>query len=213
MLYEFTKLRLEKCEFDNLVFMHEPSWWLCDRTQHEFLLKICCKPLTYVVERVIEESGSTDPIRVFENLQHITAKDKNGDLEKGPWFADHLRISQNFDKGLMGRLWIRNLNKSERNKCPTGSFYVEDGNHRMLVYALHLKFREDVTYEPVEVLHATSWDIVSGVLGHKALGVEGLDGNEKLRYDDSRYYIHSEDDEKFDLPIDIQININERRVL
>ncbi|MYB65393.1 hypothetical protein F4083_11320 [Candidatus Poribacteria bacterium] len=27
MLYEFTKLELQKEEFDNLVFMGDPPWW------------------------------------------------------------------------------------------------------------------------------------------------------------------------------------------
>ena len=36
------------------------------------------------------------------------------------------------------------------NLCTISSFYIEDGNHRALVYAVHLELRKTV-YEPNDI--------------------------------------------------------------
>ena len=41
MIYEFTELRLDKSEFDNLVFMNAPPVWEDKPEEHKFLLSIC----------------------------------------------------------------------------------------------------------------------------------------------------------------------------
>ena len=73
MLYEFTKLRLEKDEFLNLVFMNAPPWW-SDEYHRErrhrapeltmgqvFLRGLCCKPLKEVVQAVKEKAVEEKP--------------------------------------------------------------------------------------------------------------------------------------------------------
>ena len=202
MPYEFTKLRLEACEFDNLVFMNPPPSWERKPEEHEFLLSICTVSLKEVVKKVIGKSNynGDDPTEVFKNIDVFTkSKDK-------PWFQRHAAISQDFDKGRMGELWIRNLSNysgGERGKCPAGSFYVEDGNHRALVYAMHIEFGK-MKYSPVDAMHATSWDIiVPGLLNFLPQKAVSLEHDGKLQ------------DEKclrneFQLPIGIQINTYER---
>ena len=176
MLYEFTELKLDVWEFNNLVFMNEPNWWKNNKAQHEYLLKLCGKPLHKVVEEIQQRSGHTgdnvDPKEVFNSVQDIFARKRNGDLESDPWFKRHLVLSKKFNLNLMPPLWIRNLSEnlgnnqeSERDKCQNGTYYIEDGNTRALIYALKVNGQAN-KYIPVPAIHATSWEIASGVLGH-----------------------------------------------
>ena len=62
-----------------------------------------------------------------------------------------------------------------------GSFYVEDGNHRALVYAVILECAQgQVEYQPVKALHATSWDIADGILGHPCHAAKELEHSGKF---------------------------------
>ena len=190
MLYEFTEFQLDRSEFFNLVFMNEPHWWHEDEEHHKFLLDICCKPLHEVVKKVKQESGITGdtfkPDDVFEKLQNITARKKNGELEKNPWFKDHLDMSQNFDFNIMPPIWIRNLSEKfddcERNKCPGGTYYIEDGNTRALVHALRIVGRTVSNITPFPAIHANSWALAAGVLGHLPQRVEVLEDKGKFPY-------------------------------
>ena len=103
----------------------------------------------------------------------------------------------------MERLWIRNLTywekapgewTGERCNQPDCSFYVVDGNHRALVYAVHVLCGE--IYKPVKALHATSWDIASGILGWQPNPAYALENDGKLKgrtgaYKD-RYHMYIE---------------------
>ena len=205
-MYEFTRLKLEKDEFENLVFMGYPPWWKEDKERHKFLLDICYKPLKTVVEKVIEKSGLEGndllPIKIFDSID-IIAKDEKGKDEKEPWFKSHARMSLSFNKGFMDKLWVRNLAPHEKNVSPDGTFYMEDGNHRALVYAMHIKLGK-ATYEPVDVIHATSWDIASGILGHKPQSADILENNGKLQGNKHHR-------KEFSLSNGIQINTYRRR--
>ena len=204
-MYEFTKLQLSQDEFNNLVFMGPPPRWENEQTdppgwnqqergrlpleeQHKFLLSLCHKPLKQVVEKVIERSGLQvpylDPTRVFQKVRIIARG------EDTPWFERHACLSQHLHKSLMGELWIRNLSKydgGERHKCPSGTFYIEDGNHRALVYAMHVECGA-LDYEPVAAIHATSWDLVSGILGHPVQSAHVLENNGRLK-DDNKHLV------------------------
>ena len=217
MLYDFTKLYLKKCEFDNLVFMGPPSWWYNEEEyppgwdkekdpepppigkDTEFLVSLCYNPLKDVVNKVIDKSGlrgqNLTPTEVFENMDVIARG------EKYPWFKPHARLSRCFNKGLMDKLWIRNLTRHERESAQNGSFYTEDGNHRALVYALYIELTE-MEYKPVKAIHATSWDIASGILGHLPQPAHALEKDGKLERNKHRK-------EKFSLPIGIDIQVNE----
>ena len=201
MLYEFTRLHLDKNEFDNLVFMNAPPAWKDEPEKHKFLLSICKVSLKEVVEKVIEESGfrGHDPTNVFKNIGVIA------EGEDKPWFEHHACMSQCFDQSRMGELWIRNLSdysRGEKEMCPNGSFYVEDGNHRALVYAMYIKFGK-MEYSPVDAIHATSWDIATGVLGFRPERSASLENDGEIQV---KKHLRQE----FTLPIGIQIKTYER---
>lgn len=193
-MYEFTKLQLSRDEFNNLVHMGPPSLWKKEQHKHEFLLSLSYKNLKYVAQKVIEEAGivgrDPNPTEVFENIDIIPTGDAT------PWFKRHACLSQHFHKRVMGDIWIRNLTKfenGERDKCPNGTFYIEDGNHRALVYAMHVECGA-LDYEPVSAIHATSWDLASGILGHQVQSAHVLENNgrlqEKNRHLVSQFYMH-----------------------
>ena len=211
MLYEFTRLKLTRDEFDNLVFMGEPPWWREDEERHRFLIDICYNPLKKVAQKVIEQSGLQGqdriPVKIFDSID-IIAKDEKGQTEEESWFKRHARLSLCFDKNLMGELWIRNLVKScvgarERKYSPTGTFYVEDGNHRALIYAVYLELGKAV-YEPVDAIHATSWDIANGILGHSMQPMDVLEHSGKLQF-------NKVSKDRWALPSGIKVDLHERR--
>ena len=201
-MYEFTKLQLTENEFNNLVFMGAPPWWIDEekfppwhnkekcpklpvREEHKFLHSLCLKPLKHVVQKVIERSGldgqNLNPTEVFENVDIVARYDKES------WFKSHAHLSRHFRKDLMKPIWIRNLTHDERNQCSAKTFYVEDGNHRALVYAVHIVCGA-ATYEPVEALHATSWkpasETSSKALRHSVQPATALENNGKLQKDE-----------------------------
>ena len=189
--YEYTKLELNKEEFENLIFMGPPPIWEKHPQEHSFLLSLCFKPLKDVVRLVMEETHKekTSALSVFEGLQHIKVRN-----EEVSWFKKHFSISRAFDKSLMDRLWIRNITKGGREKESGGQFYLQDGNHRALVYAVALRC-SGLSYEKVEALHATSWDIVQGILGYSIQSAHELE-NEGIFNQGGRYEVSG-----FDAPI------------
>ena len=193
-MYEFTKLQLTENEFNNLVFMGPPPWWTNEeeypprynkekcpklpvREGDRFLHSLGFKPLNHVAKKVIERSGldgqNLNPTKVFENIGIIARYDEN------PWFKKHARISRHFCKSSMTPIWIRNLAHYERSQC-SQTFYVEDGNHRALVYAVHIACGA-TTYESVEAIHATSWEAASETLGHPVQSATDLENNGNLQ--------------------------------
>ena len=189
--YEYTKLELDKEEFENLIFMGPPPIWEKYPQEHRFLRSLCFKPLKDVVELVMEETckDETSAVSVFEGLQHIKVRN-----EEVPWFKKHLSISRAFDKSLMDKLWIRNITKGGREKDSGGTFYIQDGNHRALVYAVLLRSTRAI-YEKVEALHATSWDIAQGILGYPIQSAHELE-NDGIFNQGGRYEVNG-----FDAPI------------
>ncbi len=186
-MYEFTKLQLTRDEFNNLVFMGPPSSWKKDRHKHEFLLSLSYKNLKHVAQKVKEESGvegqNPNPTEVFKNIDIIPTGDET------PWFKRHACLSQHFHKSVMGKIWIRNLTNydgGERDCCPQGTFYIEDGNHRALVYAVHIECGS-ATYDPVEAIHATSWNLATGILGHQVQSAHVLENHGKLQDKNRRF--------------------------
>ena len=122
----------------------------------------------------------SNPTEVFGELnnQNIRARKDDDSYEDHPWFRDHEILCDGFKKEVMGQLWIRNLTQydgGERSLCPDGSFYVEDGNHRALVYAVRLACGAEKSYKSVKALHATSWDIADGILGYPCQAAENLE--------------------------------------
>ena len=203
MKYEYTKFELEKGEFYNLVFMGAPSWWenidefppCWDKEKQPYLPMperqavlndLCYKSLRKVVDLVIKESGlearNHTAAEIFDNIK-IKARGENY-----PWFKPHAELAERFETSLMPRLWIRNLARHERQLAKQGSFYTDDGNHRALVYAMLVECNQK-QYKPVKALHATSWDIASGILGHEPQKADNLEHNGKLQHDSHLYTV------------------------
>ena len=216
-MYEFTRLKLTRDEFDNLVFMGEPPWWnnldeyppcwdkeKCPEKspiteEQKWLSKLCLKPLKDVARKVIEKGNADNPTIVFENIKVIPRCDKV------PWFQRHTQLCSSFSKSLMDKLWIRNLALHEKASSPNGTFYIEDGNHRALVYAVLLEL-EQVDYEEVEAIHATSWELATGILDYQAQPMSILVDDGKLQ--DNRHC-----KQEFNVAIgstDVQIDIYRR---
>ena len=170
-MYEFTKLELNRDEFDNLMFMGPPTHER-DKIEDKWLLSLCNRPIKEVAQEVIEKSinsrsyprNALSPSNIFGGI-NVRSNQYNHE----PWFKRHVLLSNHFEKDLMDTIWIRNLSHwgspdDEKHKQPNCSFYITDGNHRALVYAVFLECKK-LDYEPVKVLHATSWAIASGILG------------------------------------------------
>lgn len=204
-IYEYTKLQLNENEFNNLVFMNAPSHWKDDAKNHKFLICICGSPLNEVVDKLTKESGidlnSATAAKVFEKVFHIKETSKKG--KRQSWFQRQLNMSKEFEKNKMNDLWIRNLRPSERKDNPNGSFYIQDGICRSLVYAMKIK-HEGVTYCPVKAIHATSWDLATGFFfNHRPKTAKALEHNGVLKHQKNLI-------KTFTLPSNIQINMYER---
>lgn len=144
---KFCEKELSAKEFHRLVFMQAPSK---ENWEKSFPLRnsICGKSLETIVEK-IKNKGS-NPVEIFHKLS-------KGD----DWFEQYLVRSVRFDPRLMGHLWVRDLRAFEEERGINGSFYIEDGSHRALVYALYLAFPEqelDYDKTPVMVYHAKTWE-------------------------------------------------------
>ena len=143
--YETTCLNEE--DFRNLVFMEANNYvWLAN---HELVGKLTpqgeSRTLQDVVERIVTEYGNRLPIEIFKRLS-----------ECEPWFDGCFIMSARFDCRLLGELKIRPLKEQEEKDSPCGSFYLEDGNHRALVYLvfLHLGL---IDYKPVRAIVSEDW--------------------------------------------------------
>ena len=182
---------------------------------------LCCQPLKEVVIKVMERTGikkhgrpptvvkveeSADQqltTEIFEGLLDISARGRDGSDEQRPWFMDHKELNQCFNKDFMPPIWVRNLSSDERNSCPNGSYYIEDGNTRSLVYALKA-ISEEVKYTPFPAIHATSWGVAAEILGHLPRKASGLENNGVFCYKK-----HFKDGVR--LPIGIRADMYERR--
>ena len=224
MLYEFTELQLEQDEFNNLIFMGDPPWWTnineyppsWDRKKNPylsmpegqtFLNSLCYQPLKEVVKAVMKKSGlegrNPTAVQVFDSVKIIA----RGETD----------LSKSFQLTSMPRIWIRNLAPHEKRYSTEKSFYTDDGNHRALVYAMLVACGQ-VNYEGFSALHATSWDIATGILGHSVQHANNLDNLGKLQIDNQSYTKRITNDEsniksligRSILPAGIQISTFER---
>ena len=81
--------------------------------------------------------------------------------QESNWFGRHLGFCTHFDPLLISPLWVRTLRDNERQAWgePMGQdkLYIEDGNHRALVYALHIMYGT-CQFLPVPILWCKSWN-------------------------------------------------------
>ena len=171
----YTHITLTEEGFNNLVLFNAPP-----RFEHDgkrFLKSLCTVRLYEAVEKVLEKISDYDEhgASVWDTLDMVL---KNTSDSCDEWFAHLLSLGKSFDLDCMGKLWIRNLSNpdctssgglNDGKENPEGSFYITDGSHRALIYAV--KVRCDVfAYKdhPVKAIHATTWSNLSGVFGWQA---------------------------------------------
>ena len=139
---------LSKADFDDLVFMEaNDAVWANNQQLVDLLTpKGKSRTLKEVVDRILKAYPHEGPITVFKHLS-----------ENEPWFEGCFIISARFDPRLMGELLVRPLTAYEKSAhSPKIRFYLEDGNHRALVYAVFLRLCAE-TYQSVRVIFSKDW--------------------------------------------------------
>lgn len=145
---EYETFTLSESDFDDLVFMEaNDSVWANNQKLVDTLTpKGKSRTLREVVDRILTVYPYESPIHVFKQLS-----------EDEPWFEGCFIISARFDPRLMGELLIRPLTAYEKPAhSPRIRFYLEDGNHRALVYAVFLRLCRGA-YQPVRVIFSKDW--------------------------------------------------------
>jgi len=139
---------LSETDFYDLVFMEaNGSVWANNQKLVDTLTpKGKSRTLKEVVDRILKAYPHESPIQVFKQLSNDE-----------PWFEGCFLISARFDPRLMGELLIRPLTDYEKPAhSPKIRFYLEDGNHRALVYAVFLRLCMEA-YQPVRVIFSKDW--------------------------------------------------------
>ena len=122
---------LSEVDFNKLVFMEaNDSVWANNQGLVDTLTpEGKSRSLKDVVDRIVRAYPYESPIKIFKHL----SKDE-------PWFDGCFIISARFDPRLLGELLVRPLAGYEKPAhSPEIKFYLEDGNHRALVYAVFLR--------------------------------------------------------------------------
>ena len=146
---EYKTICLDETQFRNLVFMEtNPTVWDDNR---ELVNKLTPegepRTLKAVAERILTAYPYDLPIKIFKHLS-----------EDEPWFDGCFIMSARFDYRLLGELKIRRLTEEEKKDSPCGSFYLEDGNHRALVYLVFLCLGAGAEeYKPVRAIVSKDW--------------------------------------------------------
>lgn len=122
------------------------------------------RTLKNLVKRIIDYYPGDSPHQVLEALNRkLSALRQVPNYDHKPntsmnntWFEGCVAINGTFDPRLIRELWVRDLLKHESQQSPDGIYYIEDGSHRALVYALNLKFNQ-MEYIPIKVRWCKSW--------------------------------------------------------
>ena len=139
---------LRETDFYDLVFMEaNDAVWANNQKLVDILTpEGKSRTLKEVVDRIMQIYPHESPIKVFKQLS-----------EDEPWFEGCFLISARFDPRLLGELLIRPLTTYEKSAhSPRIKFYLEDGNHRALVYAIFLRLHTE-KYQPVRVIFSEDW--------------------------------------------------------
>ena len=143
--YEATRQQIERAEYETFTLSESDFYDLV------FLVDLLTpkgksRTLKEVVDRILKVYPHESPIKVFKQLS-----------EDEPWFEGCFLISARFDPRLMGELLIRSLTTYEKPAhSPNIRFYLEDRNHRALVYAVFLRLHAE-KYQPVRVIFSKEW--------------------------------------------------------
>ena len=101
-----------------------------------------------ILSMLNSELSSLREVEQYRGTANTSANNK--------WFEGCVTINGTFDPRLIRDLWVRDLLKHESKQSPMGIYYIEDGSHRALVYALNLALNE-TAYVPVKVRWCQSW--------------------------------------------------------
>ena len=131
-------------QFHDLIFMLAPK---AENWDEYFPLRysLCGKTLETIIKKIKHKGNN--PVEIFHELS-----------KEDDWFKRYFVLSARFDPRLMGHLWIRDLRTHENEQGIKGSFYIEDGGHRALVYALYIACEQlDYDKAPVMAYHTKTW--------------------------------------------------------
>ena len=145
---KYKTFTLSEAGFYNLVFMeaNDNVWANNQKLVDTLTPKGKSRTLKEVVDRIMKVYPYDSPIKVFK---HLSADE--------PWFEGCFLISARFDPRLMGELLVRPLAAYEKPAHSSNiRFYLEDGNHRALVYAVFLRLLAE-KYQPVRVIFSEDW--------------------------------------------------------
>lgn len=151
----YRRISLDYEKFRNLVFMgtNATVWHQNQDLVDKLTPEGKSRTLGDVVDRIIEEyrhSPDDLPLQIFKRLS-----------DDEPWFKESFTMSARFDPRLLGELKIRPLDTAdseEKNISPSGSYYLEDGNHRALVYLLFLRLGVIKVYDSVQAIISDHWE-------------------------------------------------------
>ena len=122
------------------------------------------RTLKNLVKRIRQHYPGGSPHAVLEVLNHRLSslphveryeRETNTSMNN-TWFEGCVAMNGTFDPRLIRELWVRDLKRDEAEQSPDGIYYIEDGSHRALVYALNLEF-EETEYFPITVCWCKSW--------------------------------------------------------
>ena len=145
---EYKTFTLRESDFYDLVFMEaNDTVWANNQKLVDLLTpKGKSRTLKEVVDRILNAYAHESPIKVFKRLS-----------DDEPWFEGCFIISAKFDPRLIGELLVRPLAAYEKPAhSPKIRLYLEDGNHRALVYAVFLRLHAE-KYQPVRVIVSKDW--------------------------------------------------------
>lgn len=145
---KYERFSLTEAQFNHLVFMeaNDTVWHNNQRLVDKLTPTGQSRTLKAVTDRIVNGYPHGSPIRVFKHLS-----------EDEPWFDGCYILSARFDHRLLGELKVRALTHSEKKHSSEGSFYLEDGNHRVLVYSVFLRLGALNGYEPVQAIRSLDW--------------------------------------------------------
>ena len=159
--YHFGLITDSNVFLEQLIWMGPPEEWQTYTTSATKEGKVYEKivpegkshSLGNIAERIRSEYSSTNP--EFDTPEKLLYKL----YQDSDWFGRHFSIGMNFDPLLLSPLWVRTLQKNERAAWGEPEWhdrlYIEDGNHRALVYALRILCGDD--FIPVPILWCKSW--------------------------------------------------------
>lgn len=152
-----------KEEFLRLVWMYAPGI-LGSELYNQLTPDEEPRTLQNLVKKITDHYQYESPHQIFmalnsklSRVRQVEQYDSGSNAsENNRWFEGCITVNGTFDPRLVRELWVRDLLKHERKQSPYGMYYIEDGCHRALVYAINLEFKV-VDYIPIKVRWCKSW--------------------------------------------------------